>query len=694
MSKLLQPSIEQRRIIDEVLADNDVVVHAVAGSGKTTSLMFLCESLLVPLLQITYNTELNQDTRKKINEKYCCEMAPNNICQSFTYHGLATYYYTDSKTESPIKDDKMLFKIIKYDRPLKKNKHFYGVIALDEVQDMTPLLYRFMCKFIKDIGFTGRLVLLGDERQCIYKYLNANEEYLTNPEKYWNRKFKHLTLSTSYRVTKPIANFINKCLIKKDIMVSHKNDGAKVQYYKCDLNNKNEYLTNIIKNELVDPLRNGKYRFDDVFILVRSPDRRIARVINEIVDTYPDINHHICMKSIDNEKKEVKQNKVCTNTYHSSKGREKKLVILCGFDDISFYGINKPKDASVCPNILYVAASRAKEKLVILQQIYKNYDSTLEFIDKKELNNNQDIETKEYATNLQNSPSFVLEARKTGAKKISVTNLVNHLPSEIEIKIDELLQFDRVAPQRKPKIPIKTSIEFFKGPIGKKRSYKESVCDINGIAIPILWYSKNKKGERYHEVWHDMYRLINDNNSKNKIFCIRRKRLRELFRDCEFNEEFFLLLTNLYLSIIDRFNHRLNQINKYDWLKEKDLTEYFEYFDKHIKGKLKIEKPILYNTKYCNGIEIKGIIDIIDDDTLWEVKCTDDLTNTHKLQLLLYAWLYNQKYPNERNKKKFKLINIKTGEVLELKYDEKNATKIVELLLNYKYKENWLTKHI
>ena len=54
----------------------------------------------------------------------------------------------------------------------------------------------------------------------------------------------------------------------------------------------------------------------------------------------------------------------------------------------------------------------------------------------------------------------------------------------------------------------------------------------------------------------------------------------------------------------------------------------------------------------------------------------------HKLQLAIYAWLYNIKNDDE---KEFKLYNVKNGELYTLTNDMENLNKIMELLLCSRY---------
>jgi hypothetical protein len=63
---------------------------------------------------------------------------------------------------------------------------------------------------------------------------------------------------------------------------------------------------------------------------------------------------------------------------------------------------------------------------------------------------------------------------------------------------------------------------------------------------------------------------------------------------------------------------------------------------------------------------IMGRLDGINDTTIWEWKCVGMLSLEHKLQLVIYAWLWRTFYESSEGVRLFKLINIRTGEVLQL----------------------------
>ena len=76
--------------------------------------------------------------------------------------------------------------------------------------------------------------------------------------------------------------------------------------------------------------------------------------------------------------------------------------------------------------------------------------------------------------------------------------------------------------------------------------------------------------------------------------------------------------------------------------------------------------------------------DLITPTSLWELKCTSQLSMDHKLQLIVYAWLY---FVKNKEEKKFYLFNIKTNELLSLDASIEQLTYVVAEIIRGKYYE-------
>ena len=82
-------------------------------------------------------------------------------------------------------------------------------------------------------------------------------------------------------------------------------------------------------------------------------------------------------------------------------------------------------------------------------------------------------------------------------------------------------------------------------------------------------------------------------------------------------------------------------------------------------------------------------VDLITESTVWELKCTSEITIEHLVQVIAYAWLWNMRSnKNEETPiKAFKIFNIKTGDILRLDATMDDLNYIMTELLVGKYQE-------
>ena len=142
--KLPEISIEQNNIIQQLSLNNNVVVDSVAGSGKTTSILYIAKFFYnIDILLLTYNSKLKLETREKAKK-----MGISNI-EVHSYHSFCVKNYDDQCfTDSIIKQ------IINKKNP--STQFNFGLIVLDEAQDITSLYYVswfIICYFIRYNAF-------------------------------------------------------------------------------------------------------------------------------------------------------------------------------------------------------------------------------------------------------------------------------------------------------------------------------------------------------------------------------------------------------------------------------------------------------------------------------------------------------------------------------------------------------------
>ena len=224
----------------------------------------------------------------------------------------------------------------------------------------------------------------------------------------------------------------------------------------------------------------------------------------------------------------------------------------------------------------------------------------------------------------------------------------------------------------------------------------EEISDLNGLVIPAILESKLNNSlssiENYVQeqlIDKNLYDSITNYVGKINIPC---KTL------CD-----YLKVGNIYLSIQSKLHARLAQIKKYNWLNNKLITQSHKKLNM-IKIDTLFEITITsdflcdyvdYNHNIYGCIQIKGRLDAINDDTVWEFKCVDNLTIEHKLQLIVYYWMWKQaKFNLKYGKKEFSLINIKSGQILKLNLKYELCDYIIEQIMQILFDEKFSKKTI
>ncbi len=193
-------SKEQQAIVDS-FATHNLVVNAVAGSGKTTTILSVAQ--LYPqksFLMLTYNTRLCSETQERVRAR-----ALSNL-QVFTYHSFMT-----AMCGTTVSTDLLLKKSLDY--------HFiqslsFDALIVDESQDMTPDLFHVVLRARNEcLAADASIVLLGDSKQCIFSFKEASPVFLTSAEHIFGPLFykpwKHLSLSESFRCPPAVCRLVN-----------------------------------------------------------------------------------------------------------------------------------------------------------------------------------------------------------------------------------------------------------------------------------------------------------------------------------------------------------------------------------------------------------------------------------------------------------------------------------------------------
>jgi len=709
-------SEEQYEFYKAIESGYNAIGDACAGSGKSTTVLSI--AALMPhkkMVQLTYNSMLCEEISKKVEE-----LKLQNLCV-YTYHKIAVKYY-----DSAGHKDSVIREIVENKKHPRCHIPTFDILVVDEAQDMSFLYFKLVVKFCMDMGMPIQILVLGDFKQGLYEFKGADIRFLTCADVIWSKYphlksnvFVKLTLKMSYRITNQMADFVNDVMLGERRLYACR-EGEQVVYIR---RNKYQFQKYII-SQIRELLRNGNSP-SDFFILsasVKETNKNICVIENILVEN--DIPCYVPSAENDKIDERVTNGKVVFSTFHSVKGRQRKHVFVVGFNQSYFKFYAKGMSDQECPNTLYVACTRATDKLYIIET-ENDKDGPPIFVKKT----HHEMKVQPYI-HFNGIPRLIFYEKKEEKEEIKhivkPTDLVKFISESVLEEIIQVLKqiFIKVYPLENPieKLDIPSIILTEKG-------YYEEVSDLNGIAIPNMYFDKIKdvsestskdseNSENNSEPEHYLYSMIDDllKNTKENEFVFLKNKFKKASKKCKTNFD-YLYLSNLYVATCDKLYFKLNQIqeHEYTWLTDEMRDKCFSRIDdilgEECKRHIKIESPIGYASydkendniiiqnkinRYLEAyfpneeFQFYGRLDLLTEDTIWELKCTNDTENEHFLQLVIYAWLWRvtmEDIEHLQNIKNFKLFNIKTGEVFLLHSTMDELTYIVIALLKNKYGE-------
>jgi len=686
------PSEEQQFVIDTIISGKNVVVDACAGSGKSTTILSCANQFPEKtFLQMTFNKALRKEV-KETTDKYHIE----NIL-IHTFHSIAvTYYYSQAF------DDMGLRRILREKMSPKIDLPKVDILVLDECQDMCILFFQFMAKMMMDIKKPFQLLILGDKRQGIYEFKGAHIGFLTNASSFWEnhpflttKEFIYCSLQMSYRITNSMAEFVNQGLLGEKRLLACK-PGIPVKYYRRT----HSKIVNIVISKIKELLNEGN-TYGDIFILAASIHKHsiILQLENELVQE--NIPCYIPMKeNQDQLDSRIIDNKIVFSSFHTVKGRQRKHVIVIGFDSSYFDRYSRDSAKDTCPNTLYVGCTRATESLYIFETDNNfSWDTyrPLPFLKM----NHFDMQTKDYIDFIGNpmvvAPVSEKKEKESNRINSTATSLVSFvLDSELDIIcpiLDRIFILEAEADTIPMDIP---------SVIETKRGFFEEVSNLNGISIPIMFYDYL----RPEKATNTLQRIISQDiqHLKPDSHSFLRNAVKHMPETCLKIED-YLYLANISTAIDTKLYSKMKQIemDEYHWLDPVKLQTCFERLDTIVgkecrSGKWFPEKTIIHESCDEDHFEIDHCltpffpsneykfrftarIDLETEQSIWELKFTSNITIEHKMQTVVYAWLYQMLY---KHKKTVRLFNIKTGELWKIEAEMEDLTKIVVALLRGK----------
>jgi len=703
----LVPSEEQQCIVDETV-NNNVIVMAVPGSGKTTTILSIIDKYIFDeklILVVTYNSRLRKETIARVENLFGFSF---NLPQIHTFHSYAM------KTWGVLcNTDEGIRKIINENLE-KTDPTRYDIVIVDEAQDITNLYYQL---FMKTIDPETQIIMLGDIKQAIYQFNGADSRFLLYAgelNKSSERPYSKLTLSISYRLSKPIADFVNNCVIFEELI---KPSPLKIENYPKPVymvddffhkrkGNKLEECHGVL--EVIDMIKHFLsvgYTPRDIFIL--GPSVKAPQLLpNGNIDftKYPStsqclawslLKHNIqydgkplkiFVPSFDDAAidDDIVADKIVFCTFHRSKGLERKVVFILGFDESYEKFYNKNGEPGKCSNPMYVAITRSSEHLILLHHYTK---APLSFIESIE-------DIKPYVTFMENK-KLKLDERVSDSLQRFVfpSDITRHVRNEYIINTREMFKSTKLR-------PIQTEIILTNKQ--KDDDNAEFVAEINSYLISLLhnvFVAKDEKMllKNRLNVNGEPYKLDKEiTEAEDYLFeCFSKYTKADIPNvDCKPYSIIPKLIKycTYCCGINNGYLHKFKQIKRFNWMKKENAIRLLSRLDKVLSTNCEFETKTSVSFKMFDELRTSyaevtmyGRTDIIDNDKkiVWEIKCVQALKDEHFIQLALYKYMHmrNLKYAGY----KYYLFNIRTGEVYKIDATLDQLVDMVRYIVDKKY---------
>jgi len=728
----LIPSDEQSKIVTTLLSDSNVLVDAVAGSGKTTTICWIARACPeANILLLTYNRKLKYETKQRLKSWKIKSV------QTHTYHSFCFNFYDVFGGT-----DQIILDVL--DKEKDEGPTFeYDLIIIDEVQDITPLYYSLVTHIVKSSKFVPKICVLGDPRQTIYEFNGADSRFLTlAPQlfRFGSNPYPWVKcgLSTSYRLGSKVCDFINNVVLKKPGFIKPRPDlsqyaDVKPRYIFCDA-----FGSAPIKELTHHYLVKFGYTYNDIFVLAPSINSDLSPVKALANNLSANFNIPIFIPTSDTDKldAELITNKLVFATFHQAKGLERKCVLLFGFDNSYFYYYKQDVDKSICPNEIYVGLTRCTERMTLIHHYKKSW---LDFIDSSQIDNYAYTERVE-STGLLENPSPGIRINSSIANKImrlhskpelldkkprlTVTKLLSHLPAHIvaqalaHVQVIKLNQTPKrynsklINPFDDPDEVDELGSEDFYINIRSKAASSigidciEDVSEIIGTGIPV-YYSWVKTGRIDFIPWLDQLLWSVQTNPAYKSVQNRYKELKKVLNNNLVDPSHIFELVAIYLGITNNLIHKIAQISNYKFVTKENLKLCVKRLDANLSPSTKTRFEEFYEanmTVDISGYEVPlalgcnperkdlliervvtGFVDCVDTstNTIWEFKCLGGtIQPIHLLQLAIYGWIAAKA---DLKLYDLKILNIISGEKYQIKATFEQLNQIVKTLLKYKF---------
>ena len=687
--KLPPPSDEQEKIIAAYSKGYNIKIQAVAGAGKSTTLL-QCAAAdpSRTCLILTYNKKLEVDLKERIEA-----LGLPNV-KLYTFHGAASRCY-----QTTINTD------VKFDNAVRQPPRALipcDTLMCDETQDMCIGYYCFVQYLLsanpyskhagdEDAKRPGhQLLIVGDVRQAINQYKGARPEFLTECEKLFvtARKWVTLPLSVSRRLTPSTAHFINEHILGAPLIVggNTKTPDLKPLYLAASYQSMAEEVGKGLRRLI------SLYGHDNIAVISPSvrtirngnPKNPLVQLVREHLRDVP-----LYVASSDEEVLDDRtlKGKLLISSWNSMKGREKDCVVVLDFHEKYFqYYETQWGSRPDVPNIIYVAATRARKQLVVVADVRQ----TLRTVNPKTID-----ASVTYVTS-KRPALYKFRQAKEKDKRVGVLDLLRHVDTATERAMLSLIERDESEYVNVPPDGVTTSFVFHSGSGQASHRYVEDVSCFYGIVIPRIAEYHLKGSTKFGEhattpnIVEAHSAIVNPWDMTQEAYDAFPSDFWEnvsssFTTDCGERSwaDWFTLAVAEHAVYEGRY-HVARQIRNYDWISQDFADQCVTCVRDTLsttKGAFEVYMPSRSLTRGSRTIHLGGIADYVEegsDKPVWEFKCTNTITESHLLQLACYMALSGRKIG--------KLYAIRSGEVATIKLTPKNAETLLTTAMQ-KYDE-------
>ena len=417
-------------------------------------------------------------------------------------------------------------------------------------------------------------------------------------------------------------------------MVSLKN-GIKPCYVICNLFDSGNLVYHIITNFI-----NQGNTVNDIAILGKTLSYNTP--IMHIANFLSSKGYNIYNTNTNNGSTDILLNKITISSIHKFKGREKKMIIIVGFDESYFHESEKNRDK--CPNSLYVACSRATERLFLLHHDSRDF---LPFLNKEKLGEYADV----YGEMIQKKSEY---NRKTD---YTVLEFIKNVPDEVYIEIKKHVDVKII------KSDLKNDYEDRK--IIKFNEINEDVSYIYSLAI----------------LAYKVYSITGKCIIKNKLLELRevaeRLKIMEIYNDAIKGKYHLPLMCNICYCLQNKYMPLLKQIEHYKWFDYNFVESCSNKNMPSFNSNDLFEHRIVHDYE---EITLFGVVNCIENnEIIWMFKIDVEITDFDLLEAIIYGVLaIDEQIPV----KIVKILNVIDKTVYEIKIN--NHIEIMNIMMKYR----------